>query len=467
MRASKVFLLLSILLFGGFLQAAWTVRNQVAFSPLGCRVLGGRFWGDSWSFESEARFDAPPSSAVEVRNAFGAVRVSKGQPGEVKVILRKVVWAGSEPAARDFASGLQIVGQREGDRLLLATNRDQFENGHQDRAGFETHLEIQVPPGTALKVRNQHGVVEASDLEQADLATSFESLRLTRVAKDATVEVRHGDASAQEIGGSLNLSARHGDAEVKGVVGRATLDVQHGNTSVSQVGGLSLTSAHGGVQIEDCRGELDVTAEHGDVTARGVEGRAQVATSFGDLDLERLKGEVRAKAQNGEVSITDAKGPVFAEASFNDVKLRQVASSAEVTVTHGGASIEDIEGNLRVKASGNDVDLSNVRGAIEVEVERGGASILPGGALTKPVAVKTTFGGIVLQVPAGSRFDLEVSSLRGEIGVDAQGFTVSESGAGHFKGQLGGGGSLVKLASENGDVRVEAATQEARKQVKH
>jgi DUF4097 and DUF4098 domain-containing protein YvlB len=85
------------------------------------------------------------------------------------------------------------------------------------------------------------------------------------------------------------------------------------------------------------------------------------------------------------------------------VTLRRVASSAEVTVTHGGASIEDVEGNVRVKASGNDVDLSNVRGAIEVEVERGGSTILPGAALTQPVTVKTTFGGIVLKVPAGSR----------------------------------------------------------------
>lgn len=467
MRARKVFLLLCILLFGGILETAWSVRNRAEFSPLGCRVLGGRFWGESWSYESEARFDAPGGNAIEVQNSFGAVRVTKGQPGEVRVTLRKVVYAWSEESARNFASRIQIVGHAEGDALRLTTNRRQLENGNENRTGLETHLEIQVPPGTALKVRNEHGAVEASDLDRADLATSFDSLRLVRVAKDATVEVRHGDAAAEDIGGSLSLSTRHGDAELKSVQGRATVDVQHGQVSASQVAGLSLTSSHGDVRVEECRGDLEVTAEHGGVTARGVEGRAQVATSFGDVDLQKLNGEVRAKAQNGEVSVAEAKGPVFAEASFNDVKLRQVAGSAEVTVSHGGVSAEDIGGDLRVKASGNDVDLSDVRGAIEVEVERGGVTILPGSALTKPVTVKTTFGGIVLKVPAGSRFELEASSLRGEVEVAAPGFTISESGSGRFKGQLGGGGSLVKLASDNGDVRVEPATQEAREQVKH
>lgn len=467
MRASKVFLLLSILLFGGFLETAWSVRNRVAFSPLGCRVLGGHFWGESWSYQSEARFDAPSSHSIEVQNSFGAVRVTKGQPGEVRVSLRKVVYAWSEEAARSFADRIQIVGQAEGDALRLSTNRGQIEDRNENRTGLETHLEIQVPPGTRLKVRNQHGVVEASDLDRADLATSFDSLRLARVAKDATVEVRHGDAAAEEIGGSLSLSIQYGDAELKSVQGRATVDVQHGQVSASQVAGLSVTSAYGHVKVDECRGDLEVNAQHGNVTAKGVEGRAQVATSFGDVDLQKLNGEVRAKAQNGAVSVAEAKGPVFAEASFNNVKLRQLTGSAEVTVSHGGVSAEDIGGDLRVKASGNDVDLSDVRGAIEVEVERGGATILPGGALIKPVTVKTTFGGIVLKVPAGSRFELEASSLRGEVEVAARGFTISESASGRFKGQLGGGGSLVKLVSNNGDVRVEATTQEAREQVKH
>jgi len=466
-RASKVFLLLFILLFGGALETAWSVRNRVAFSPLGCRVLGGRFWGQSWSYDSEARFDAPANKVVEVQNSFGAVRVTQGQPAEVKVVLRKVVYAGSEQAARSFASRITIVGRSEGDGLRLTTNRGEFEEGDESRKGLETHLEIQVPPGTVLKVRNEHGVVEASDLDRADLATSFDDMRLVRVAGEATLEVRHGDLAAQDIGGSLSLTARHGDAEIKSVKGRATVDIQHGHLTANQVAGLSVTSSHGDIRIEDCQGDLNVQAQHGDVTAKQVAGRAQVATSFGDLELERLSGEVRAKAQNGEVSVIEAQGPVFAEASFDDVKLRQVAGAAEVTVSHGGVSAEDVGGDLRVKASGDDVDLSNVRGTLEVDVQRGGVTIAPGGPLAKAVSVKTTFGGIVLRIPAGSRVDLEASSLRGEVKVAATGFTVAESGSGRFRGQLGGGGNLVKLVSDNGDVRVETTTQEAHEPVKH
>ncbi len=467
MKASKVFLLLFILALGGAVETAWSVRNRVAFSPLGCRVLGGRFWGESWSFDSEARFDAPANKSVEVQNAFGAVRVTQGQAPDVRVVLRKVVFAGSQEAARAFASRIKIVGQSEGDGLRVTTNRAEFEEGDESRKGLETHLEIQLPPGTALKVRNQHGLVEASDVERADLATSFDDVRLVRVAGPATLELRHGDLTAEDVGGSLNLSVRHGDAEIKNVKARATADIQHGHLTANQVGGLSVTASQGDVRVEDCRGDLDVNAQHGDVSAKQVAGRVEVTTSFGDVELERLSGEVRAKAQNGEVSVVEAQGPVFAETSFDDVKLRQVAGAAEVTVSHGGVSAEDIGGDLRVKASGNDVDLNQVRGAIEVEVERGSVTLVPGIPLTKAVSVKTTFGGIELTVPAGSRIDLEVSSLRGEVEVAVPGFTIAESGSGRFRGQLGGGGSLVKLTSDNGDVRVQAPTQEAREPVKH
>src|SRR6185295_11973170 len=90
--ARKIGLLFLILGLGAGLETAWNVRNHIDLGPEGCRVLGGRFYGPSWTFEEEVRQAAPAGARVEVQNAFGSVRVSAGSPGEVKVRLRKLVF---------------------------------------------------------------------------------------------------------------------------------------------------------------------------------------------------------------------------------------------------------------------------------------------------------------------------------------------------------------------------------------
>ena len=65
-----------------------------------------------------------------------------------------------------------------------------------------------------------------------------------------------------------------------------------------------------------------------------------------------------------------------------------------------------------------------------------------------------------LDVPDGSRFDLEAESRRGELSAEVPGLTTSETGgepgrAHRVAGKLGGGGVAVRLRAD-GDVTLEA-----------
>ena len=68
--------------------------------------------------------------------------------------------------------------------------------------------------------------------------------------------------------------------------------------------------------------------------------------------------------------------------------------------------------------------------------------------------MSATNGGITLEVPGGSRFDLAASVQSGEISVDLPGLAVSETSPSKVVGKMGGGGSLVKLQTDHGDVSV-------------
>lgn len=456
MKAAKIGLLLLILGFGGVIEAAFAVRNKIGIGPAGCRVIRGRFYGPSFTFDaSEERRAVPAGAAVDVENAFGGVRVIQGAPGEVRISLRKVVFRPTEDAARRFADKVRLQADLTGTVLRVTTNRRELEHGPED-VGFETHLELAVPPETPVKVQAEHGQVEVADAATAEITSSYEPIEVQRVKGAVTIDSRHGDVSAADVGGTLSLTARHGNVTLRDVAGAASATVEHGDVSAERTGALTVSVRHGGVRANDVRGDLEVRGEHTEVEATGVGGRATVETSFGDVLATKVAGELRVKTERGSVQATDVSGPVFAQASFDDVVLTRIAGPADVTVEHGGLRAVGLEKGVRARVAGDEVVLDGFRGPVDVETQRAGIQLLPGAALTAPVTASATHGGIGLTVPRDSRIELEASADGGgELEVDVPGLVLTRTGS-RVSGKLGGGGSLVKLTADHGDIRVDA-----------
>jgi DUF4097 and DUF4098 domain-containing protein YvlB len=458
--ARKIGLLLVILGFGAVVETAWSVRHHVDLGPAGCRVLGGKFYGPSFAFEEGSEETVAAGTRVEVDNAFGEVRVGAGQAGRVRIGLRKVVFLPTEARAREFASGIAVRTSSTGSALRISTNREDVAR-RDDEVGFETHFTIEVPPDTAVTVRNEHGRVELADVAEADVENSFEELRIERVAGAASLRNRHGGVQVLKVGGDLTVRARHGDVEVEDAPGRVSLDVQHGDARCTRVGGLVVEQAHGDLKAETVKGDLEVHAKHGTVAATDVSGNADVETSFDGVHLSRIGGEAKVRTEHGEVRASGVKGALSAEATYNGVFLEQIEGPVEVAVVHGGLEASGLGKGARVKAAGDDVTLEGFRGPVEIESRRGAVHLVPAGALTEPLTVSTVNGGIRLEVPAGSRFVLEATSRRGEVQVEVPGITITRTQPGRVQGSLAGGGSTVKLSAEGGDVSVEARSKSA------
>jgi DUF4097 and DUF4098 domain-containing protein YvlB len=455
----KIGLLLLILGFGAAIETTWSIRNHFDVGPEGCRVLGGRFYGPSYTFAEDSHKPLPAGARVEVVNAFGAVQVSAGEPGLLRASLRKVVFLPTEAQAREFAGRVSLRAEVQGDVVRVSTNRDEL--GRDDRVGLETHLDLRVPPGTAVVVRNEHGRVEVRDVARAEINASYDGVQVERVAGAVDVKSRHGEVAISEVAGDLVLQAQHGDVDVAGVKGKATLDVQHGQVSVKRTGALKLDHAHGDVHIEVVDGDLVVKAEHAGVDATEVSGNATIDTSFDGVQLSKVGGNVRVKNQHGEVKVTDVKGSLVVDASFQRVELEDVGGPVEVTVSHGGLQARGLAKGARVKVSGDDVTIEGFEGAIDVQGERASVHLSPRGPLTESVSVRTTHGGIRLEVPAGSHFDLDAKTRRGEVRADIPGLALLRPEARRVTGKMAGGGNAVSLTAD-GDVELESRSESAR-----
>ena len=455
MKAAKIGLLLLLLGFGGVVETAFAVRNKIGIGPAGCRVIRGRFYGPSFTFDAaDEREAVPAGTAIEVENAFGGVRVVPGTPGEVRVSLRKVVFRPTEDAARTFADRVHVEKTLTGSVLHISTNRRALEGGSED-VGFETHLGIAAPPDTPVRVQADHGQVEVRDAARADITNSFEPVEVERVKGPVTVDSRHGDVTVAEVAGTLTLTARYGDVKVRDVAGAVTVNVEHGEVTADRVGGLVVTTRHGGLKAGDVRGDLEVHGEHTGVEVLGVTGRALVETTFGDVVAKNVTGELRVKSEHGSVEATDVGGAVFAQASFDDVTLTRVAGPVDVAVEHGGLKGHGLEKGVKARVQGDGIVLEEFRGPIEVDAQRAGIELEPAGELVDAVSASATHGAIRLSVPGGSRIDLEAAAQHGEVQVDVPGLVLSRSETERVSGKLGGGGAMVRLTAANGDVRVE------------
>jgi DUF4097 and DUF4098 domain-containing protein YvlB len=451
MSARKPLLLILILGFGGMLEGWWAVRNHLDVGAAGCRILEGRFVGPSFSFEETKELDAPAALSLEVQNAFGAVSVVEGQPGRVEVTLRKAVFLRDEAEARAFASRIVLSTSLEGSNLKLGTNRASLDRDDAG-TGFETHIHVAVPPGTVVKVKNEHGAVEVSDVAAADVAGSFDSIEVERVAGDAKVEARHGSVRVADVGGALSLSARFGDVSLHGIKGTSKLDVEHGDISAEQTSHLSIAVKQGDARVSAVQGDLELLGEHSAARVEGVTGRASVKTSFNDVVVRDAGGDARLIVDHGGLHARNVKGTLYAELSFGDGNLEDVAGAVDVRVDHGGIHAKSLLGGAKVRAEGDDVVIENFRGPIDVEVRRGSAELVPAGPLTEPVSVTSTSGGIRLEVPAGSRFELLATSHQGEVQADLPDLAIKEKSASRVAASLGGGTSQVTLAADHGDV---------------
>jgi hypothetical protein len=458
----KIALLILIVGFAATVETAWNLQGDVRFGPEGCRVMGGRFYGPSWSYEAAGeRAVTAAAPRLEIENAFGGVTVSAGAPGVVKVRLRKVVYQPTEEKARAFADRIELRLTGDDGLVRVGTNREEL--GRSQETGFETHFEIEAPAASVAELRNEHGRVELRGLAAADVASAFDAVAIERVAGDVKLESRHGDVHVEGIGGTLQLGSRHGRVSVAAVRGAAKLDVQHGDVEARRTGSIEIAMAHGGLTLETVEGDLLVRSQHGDVSGTDVTGGADVESSFGGVRLERVGGELRARVQHGGVTASDVSGGADLETTHDSVTLERVAGPVQAVVEHGGVEARGLAQGARIRASGSSVSLDGFAGPVDVQVERGGARLAPGAAIAAEIAARVTHGDIQLEVPEGSRFDLEAESQRGRVDAPLAGLSADDEGrrGQRASGRHAEGGVSVRLDAD-GDVTLESRPARSR-----
>lgn len=315
----------------------------------------------------------PANASVQVENPRGDVSVTAGDTPTVVVQAHAVAYSSSDEEAKKIFDSEQAHATVSGSAVLVKS--DGNKNGR-------VNLTVTVP-------KNAH----------------------------VTVHSGHGDVTAANLNGGLDINSNHGDVHLSVIKGSVQVhfSTERGDFSAHQIDGdLTADGNCNDLTLSEITGKVTINGElFGDVHMENVAGQVHVRTSVTEMDVASLPGDLTLNSDN--LRVTQAKGQVRVKTHSKDVDVAQV---------YGDSYVEDRDGRIAVETAGNyAVEARNLKGDVELTLPPNASATVSG---------NTRNGDIVTDFPL---------SVTGD-----ESKTVS--------GRIGNGGPKVTLTADNGDIHI-------------
>jgi len=167
-----------------------------------------------------------------------------------------------------------------------------------------------------------------------------------------------------------------------------------------------------------------------------LDGTANISTRAGSLKLGHVSGPVTAKSEGGSIAIGDIGG------------------NLEAHSRGGSTAIGRANGRVTATAEGGSVSIEEASDAIEVRAEGGSVSAYISKQPTAECKLTANAGNIDLRLSALVKATIDASCSAGRITSDFDLGQNSDNDAPRLRGDINGGGSVVKLRASAGNIHL-------------
>jgi hypothetical protein len=215
-------------------------------------------------------------------------------------------------------------------------------------------------------------------------------------------------------------------------------------------------SATGRLELNNINGAVRITAwDRNEVKLDAVK-YAKVKERLDEakivVDAEANSISIRTEyPQRGRNSSNEWDNPASVEYTLTVPRtawldeIRLINGPLDIQGVTGEVHASCINGKLSARGLAGQVRLSTINGKLEAGFERLG---------DQTIQLSSVNGSVELNIPSDSKADLEASSLQGSIDDDF-GLQVHRHFVGrNLRGELGGGGTRIKLSNVNGRIEV-------------
>ncbi|MGE0406985.1 MAG: DUF4097 family beta strand repeat-containing protein, partial [Candidatus Korobacteraceae bacterium] len=239
------------------------------------------------------------------------------------------------------------------------------------------------------------------------------------VPASVAVEInsQRGNLVVHDRKAGLRITSAHGDVSLRDVDGAVTLGMRRGS-----------------LHAENISGNLDVNGRVDDTTVAGIGGSLNLSGDFfGNTSISKVAGAVTFKSPRSDVVMTRLDGDLEMESS----RLRAKGA-------HGPVRVETRSKDIRLAEVSGNVRIQNANGSVEVEF------VTPG-----TTEIENVRGDVTVAIPENAGFQAEVTTRRGEISSDFEGFqSSSEDNQNRSTGVINGGGTRIQVSTRDGDVHL-------------
>jgi DUF4097 and DUF4098 domain-containing protein YvlB len=299
-----------------------------------------------------------------------------------------------------------------------------------------------------------HRTIRSLDQGGADRANKSAPFEVTGDANQIVIQ-----NSQDRISGNMRMTA---DMEILVPKG-ATIEAhgRYGDFDVTDVAGnVEITSDNAGVRLQNVGGAARVDLRSSDIVrAVGVKGTFDLKGRGADLDLQNIDGQVTVSgAYSGVIQFRNLSKPLRFNGQQTDLNIEKLPG--QVRMALGDFTASNLVGPVHLSTKSRDVQISDFTNALDVQVTRGDIELRPGVLPLARMDVQTHSGDITLSLPAAAKFDLTVSTARGDATNDFGSPIRSESDGRGATLRGSAGGPTVTGHTERGQVVVRKASAE-------
>ena len=201
---------------------------------------------------------------------------------------------------------------------------------------------------------------------------------------------------------------------------------------------------------------VDLKSSGGGIRLSGVAGDAKVHSSGGGLHIADVAGGIDASSSGGGVEVQQVRGEVRASSSGGSVRVAQVTGNVTAESSGGGVDVAGVSGNVEASSSGGGVHVDGVGGRVTAESSGGPVSAVLAAGNSAGGSLHSSGGGVRVSIAPGARLSIDASSSGGSVSCELPVQRLGKESRTALRGDLNGGGPVLKLHSSGGGIRIEA-----------
>ncbi len=348
-----------------------------------------------------------------------------------------------------------------GDQLQLGDNvnlAEMFGNKHQAKEQIAHPL----PADASVVIQNGHGDVVLTASSDDQMHLTVDKTVYSNSDREAERELNSLEPLITSAGNIVTVHMPSNDSHVADLTialpaaAPVQVKVDHGDVTISgRKAAVTVNSNQGDVELTSIAGATQVAMHQGDFTGRDLQGDFAINGRMNDVSLSQVTGSSTLTGDFfGNVNLDHLQGMLHLHSSRTEIQATRVDGT--VTLSDGDVTMENAVGPILVSTHAMDISLKQIQGVVTVKNSDGSIAV----SAVNPVAamdITNRNGSVDVTVPEKAKFSVQGVADDGEINSD---FKLSQTSANEratASGEVGGGGPLLHIVAEKGDIHLHKA----------